>query len=451
MKIKCFISHTWKSGQDDFAQYLSKRLQRFSEIDVWIDTANLDIGDRIGDVISRAIETQCDLTLCVLSPEYIESEYCKYELEMAARLSRENRHRIIPLLLSDCIIPLPLEGLLWGDFRNAWPLTTRAKKTAFDGTLHRLITSIKKTGTRMRRVIRLGIIRNSNASYCNQVASGFLTEATRLLQAKGYEPHIEEEIGNATVEGEKKNAAAFNSLLKRLQEGCPRFLVTIGSGVTKYAIQHFLGTIPILFLGVTEPVEFGLLPSSDSNDTRRELTGIGYSLFVKERLKFLSELFPRKRIGFIYSDEIEVDFMVYDLLQRTMNEISYEITIIPIKVKQQSINQQQMKQADLFMGWLYVHTHLDKFLRSCDKPFIGGGLPDVRKGAIAALANADREVGESGATLLYTALVKSRSLSEIPIQLTSKYMKYVNRSMLDRYGMKLSDEQLRRMKVDVIE
>ena len=100
-------------------------------------------GDHIYDRVGDAIERRCDLTICILSPEYLASENCKAELSKAARLYREKKHRLVPVLLADCPIPLELEGLLYADFKKALDLSGSVVRPEFERALGLLIAAIR--------------------------------------------------------------------------------------------------------------------------------------------------------------------------------------------------------------------------------------------------------------------------------------------------------------------
>ena len=140
---RCFISHTWAGHQHKFARYLCQRLRRFQGIDVWLDEAELVAGDHIYDRIGEALEKSCDLTICVLSPEYLSSDNCKAELSKAARLYREKKHRLIPVLLADCSLPLEVEGLLHVDFTAACTGFGDIVLSEFNQVLPRLVQAIR--------------------------------------------------------------------------------------------------------------------------------------------------------------------------------------------------------------------------------------------------------------------------------------------------------------------
>lgn len=125
-----FISY---SHQDkDFVDKLAIQLVR-KNVHVWVDRWELSVGDSLIDKVQEAVDGASAL-LVVLSPESVQSEWCKREL--SAGLLRELEERrvvVMPVLLRDCEIPIFARGKFYADFR-----------TNFDDGLRAIIDGIAK-------------------------------------------------------------------------------------------------------------------------------------------------------------------------------------------------------------------------------------------------------------------------------------------------------------------
>ena len=141
--IRCFISHTWAKGQHSFAKYLCNRLSRFKNIEVWLDENQILPGDHNYERLSLAIEKNTNLTICILSPEYLASGNCKVELSKAAELYRAKDHKLIPILLAKCDIPLEIQGLAWADFIYAINSKNEINIKQFNHALKPLVQAIR--------------------------------------------------------------------------------------------------------------------------------------------------------------------------------------------------------------------------------------------------------------------------------------------------------------------
>lgn len=134
VNVKCFISHSWRNGEHDFAIKLADGLQLHGIKKAWLDDREIPGGGHLKDQVTVGVQT-CDVFLFVMSPNVVTSKWCRLELEEALRQRSEAGIQIIPLLLKDCSIPEELKDLLYIDFRD---------EMRFENTLRKLVTSIKE-------------------------------------------------------------------------------------------------------------------------------------------------------------------------------------------------------------------------------------------------------------------------------------------------------------------
>ena len=120
-----FLSHN--SKDKPFARKLADSLAS-KGIYVWIDEANLKIGDSLVPSISRAIK-EIDYIGAIISPNSINSEWVKKELSWA--MSKEIKNKsisILPILIESCELPDYLMDKLYADFRNSEMYDDELKK-----------------------------------------------------------------------------------------------------------------------------------------------------------------------------------------------------------------------------------------------------------------------------------------------------------------------------------
>jgi len=113
----CFISHSWCERQHDFALRLRDAL-RSKGIDAWVDEEQILGGDLIRGKMREGIMHKSDVFLLVLSPEALQSESCLVEMNWAFEQRRNVGMQIVPVLRKECGIPVPLQGILYVDFRD---------------------------------------------------------------------------------------------------------------------------------------------------------------------------------------------------------------------------------------------------------------------------------------------------------------------------------------------
>jgi hypothetical protein len=133
---------------DVFISYSSRDVNFAKEIQRELESQNFKCcihirdfmpGDTIVDNISNAIYGS-RVTLAILSPDFIASEWCKDELQRA--LTRSMRHhRVIPILYKDCEIPLALRHRTYIDYANChvkpyfWSQLKRSLPTTADSSV----------------------------------------------------------------------------------------------------------------------------------------------------------------------------------------------------------------------------------------------------------------------------------------------------------------------------
>lgn len=110
-----FLSHSWEDKF--FARKLAEKLNEFG-VDVWIDEAELKVGDSLIQKISEAIE-KAEYVAAVLSHNSVSSTWVQKELAMA--MTQEiagKRVKVLPILLEKCEIPKFLKDKVYADFTN---------------------------------------------------------------------------------------------------------------------------------------------------------------------------------------------------------------------------------------------------------------------------------------------------------------------------------------------
>lgn len=129
--ISVFLAHSKKNRR--LALKLTGDLTNHG-IKVWIDEAELSIGDSIISKIENGL-INADYIVVMLSPHSVNSEWVKKELESALILEIKDKKAIVlPVLIKSCDIPLFLQTKLYADFRTP-------KK--YSEQIDRLISSIK--------------------------------------------------------------------------------------------------------------------------------------------------------------------------------------------------------------------------------------------------------------------------------------------------------------------
>lgn len=128
--ISVFLSHS--SKDKFFARKLAETLSSY-EVKVWIDEAELKIGDSLIGKIAAAID-RADFVAAILSHSSVRSEWVTKELRLAMTQEIEGRRvKVLPILIERCEIPDFLRDKLYADFTDP---------DDFDGPLSRLLHAL---------------------------------------------------------------------------------------------------------------------------------------------------------------------------------------------------------------------------------------------------------------------------------------------------------------------
>lgn len=110
-----FLSYT--HSDKDFVRKLANDLLS-AGIRLWMDEGEIKPGDSLVTKLGSAIDDM-DLFVVFLSPESVQSDWVKRELNIATdKELRTRRIRVIPILLSDCEIPAILRDRVYLDMRD---------------------------------------------------------------------------------------------------------------------------------------------------------------------------------------------------------------------------------------------------------------------------------------------------------------------------------------------
>lgn len=108
-KPPAFLSYP--RADSAFALHLAEELKQ-AGANVWLDQLEIRPGRRWDHEIEQALES-CSVMLVILSPVAVNSSNVMNEVSFAL----DERKTVIPILQSDCRIPLQLRGLQYIDFR----------------------------------------------------------------------------------------------------------------------------------------------------------------------------------------------------------------------------------------------------------------------------------------------------------------------------------------------
>jgi TIR domain len=140
-RVSVFLSYAHRDERlrDELEKHLSP-LRRSALIDTW-DDRRITPGAELDAAIDQRLET-ADLVLLLISPDFINSDYC-YRREMRAALRRHTKGqaRVIPIILRPVDWLRTPIGRLLATPRDAKPVTTWHRR---DDALLDVATSVRR-------------------------------------------------------------------------------------------------------------------------------------------------------------------------------------------------------------------------------------------------------------------------------------------------------------------
>ncbi len=165
-----FMSHS--CVDKPFARRLSGDLGALGA-QVWLDEAEIGIGDSLIDKIESAIDG-VDFLAVILSPDSVASSWVREEVKQALAGQLAGREiRVLPLLLRECTLPGFLREKLYADFRD---------EALYDSTLTRLADTIG-----LPHNLRDGFVRDPFAAKFSRVSSYFARPLQWYCASCGHE------------------------------------------------------------------------------------------------------------------------------------------------------------------------------------------------------------------------------------------------------------------------
>lgn len=277
-----------------------------------------------------------------------------------------------------------------------------------------------------KSTVHIGVVLNGNVHYTTEIMSGFEIGLDQMLKKTRYTAHIEQSVGLAAIPQTAQNAGVFSNLIARFKKP-PDYLVTIGTGVSEFARGRYFNQIPLVFIGVTDPVRSGLVPSLAPSADRGNIAGTTYGVSATVYWNLLTNAFPHHVFGFILSEEYDQDLILCDELVALARRSGVSDRLVSIKVAAPPLTKEQQEMADVFFGRYLVSTQIEKFVNGSRKPFVGASIMNVYQGAVLAIGSDDRHLGRLAVEkIIIPSLMEGRALCALPIVQTTSPIIGVN-------------------------
>lgn len=222
----------------------------------------------------------------------------------------------------------------------------------------------------------------------------------------------------------------------------PKVIVAISTSsaqTVKNAVKN--NSIPIIFSGVTDPVEAGLVSSIESMKER--ITGTIDFPSAQAQIALIKKVIPDIRIlGIIYNpsetNSKKQVMAIKDAAKKFNLNIEESIAFKTSEVHQATIHLIDKVDALLLPNDNTIISALPTIASLCQKertPIFASDPESINHGAIAALANNQYEVGRITGNMV-ADILKGKDIKSLNIKIIHKEQLYINDKLFAVYGLK---------------
>jgi putative ABC transport system substrate-binding protein len=291
------------------------------------------------------------------------------------------------------------------------------------------------------QIRRIGLVYIGPHQLINEIVAGFREGIAQKLPAGSFEIVERHANGDQTQISSTINGALAMKL---------DVLATITTPVSQQAVKNAPSGLPVIFVGVTDPIGAGLAKSLEEP----ELTsGVSDIAPLRAILTMIKQITPNvKRIGFPYSPDEQPALYSRRQVEALAPTFGYTVDARPVTSKDElpTLIRDLVRTDDAILvgadnamfeaAPLIAKTALDGH-----KPFYAADSSSVKAGAIAGVTVDYREIGRAGAVVVVRVL-KGEKAGTIPVTTMSEGMLEVNQSTLRKLGITLSKEVADRVK-----
>lgn len=299
------------------------------------------------------------------------------------------------------------------------------------------ITEQSKSQESIRKVIRIGVLLNGNIHYVENIFAGFRSVIDPVFDKTGYALDIVYRYGKPGASDKEYNVSVLNQLISTMKDegGCD-YLVTIGTSVSQIAFEKLIGKIPIIFIGVSDPVKSGLIPRTGMAEQQKNIAGLQYGLSGSDTVNWLNRAFPGKKLAFVYNKEFPQDYHLFE----DIRSLAREDLVTLIETSTTKLSDVEREQAKIFFGRFFLCGNMAEFVKNNPgAAFVGVSIDNIRKGAAAACGFNTFELGRlSVERILYQNLVGGVPLNEIPLIVPDRMEWGFNLTALRNAGVQAS-------------
>ena len=302
-------------------------------------------------------------------------------------------------------------------------------------------TSCSRPQDTSPKAARIGLVYIGPHELINQIVSGFKDGVAQSMGNRPYEIVERHANGDKTQVSSTVNAAISSHL---------DVIATITTPVSQVALKNAPPTLPLVFVGVTDPVGAGLVKSLE----RPELsTGVSDLAPLSAMLSFIKEVTPQvKRIGFPFSPEEQPAVYSRQTVEKLAPGLGLIIDARPITSNDElaTVVRELARSNDAILvgadnGMFEAAPTISKIALDNHKPFFAADSSSVKAGAAAGVTIDYKQVGLEGGKLAVRAL-RGERVGTIPVSLMTNGVLELNRGTITKLGLHFEEGVWKRAK-----
>jgi putative tryptophan/tyrosine transport system substrate-binding protein len=279
---------------------------------------------------------------------------------------------------------------------------------------------------------RIGIVYIGPHELINQIITGFRDGIAQQLPAGSYDIVERHANGDQTQISATINGAIASKL---------NVLATITTPVSQQAIKNAPKSLPVVFVGVTDPIGAGLVKSMEKPELT---TGVSDVAPLQTIMDMIKQITPKaRRIGFPYSPDEQPALYSRSVIERLAPTMGYSIDARPVTSKDEvaTIVRDMARSDDAILvgadnKMFEAAPLIAKIALDGHKPFYSADSSSVKAGAVAGVTVDYTQIGRAGADIV-VRVIKGERAGAIPVQTLTQGNLEINQTSLQKLGINL--------------
>ncbi len=283
----------------------------------------------------------------------------------------------------------------------------------------------------------IGVIQSYDDASSEHSYQGFAS----AFRDKGYYQSEFHTVSFVNCNGDKDKCK--ETAEKFVSEGVS-LIFAIGEPAAKAAAKA-TDTIPVIFTGVQDPIEAGLLKSCERPD--KNVTGVSDLTPVYEQLEFLKVLLPEaKKVSSIYMSTDENSILISTLAQNGAEalELDYSPYTAGSKEQLDTCIKNALEDCDVLflIADKLTKANADKIVKAANKkkiPVVSSSEELLTSGCLATSVPDYTDMGYNAGELALILLKDLRQVSDLSVEYPDVCINKINPQVAESFGINLDD------------